>query len=55
MMVEQQITPREFYLDAVKVIAIILTVLGPCIHNDSIRCIGESVDSKVGCKNCFGY
>lgn len=50
-MVEQQIKPREYYLDAVKSIAIILTVLGHCIHNDRIRCIGESADSKVGCKN----
>ncbi|MDV3123247.1 acyltransferase family protein [Segatella copri] len=31
-MIEQQINPREYYLDAVKAIAIILTVLGHCIQ-----------------------
>ena len=31
-MIEQQIKPREYYLDAVKAIAIILTVLGHCIQ-----------------------
>ena len=31
-MIEQQIKPREYYFDAVKAIAIILTVLGHCIQ-----------------------